>query len=111
MGKNRKRPGSLPDSEKENVSRMIAEGLSDTDIAARYGVVPPTVCMYRRRHGIAAVRRQGRQPDSDAQRVSFKYQPESIPAAVTTYQDEQGRTVTKLPPGWAHGVPGPITAK
>lgn len=92
------------------VRQDVADGLSDVEIGKRFGVGSQTVADFRRRHGIA--KRQGKQYQKTHSWGYSGAKAEATPlrGETVTYTDEDGRTVTKLPPGYAQGITPGVTA-
>lgn len=87
------RKRTLPDSELPAVTRMFRAGASDDALARFFDCSTTSVKRFRYRHGL--FKPKGR--------FVQQVEPQAPCPAFTTYE-ENGRIITKLPPGYAHGV-------
>lgn len=86
------------------VREMAAVGKSQNAIALHFQVSQPTVSAFMRKHGIKTTQRAW-----GARGGTYEQTP--LPGEAVSVVDEHGRTVTKLPPGYAHGVAPEPSAK
>lgn len=103
----RRRGLKIPDSEAAEVRLLVAAGLTDQNLGERFGMSQHTAWAFRKKHRIPAGRRGGCGNRAWGNRGSdLTVNPP--PGETSTYIDDQGRTITKCPPGFARGAsPGP----
>lgn len=112
--------------QEDHVRRLVAEGLTDGDIAGRMGVSAPSICLFRKKHGIASgkstraakperVDEESSDEDRPARRrwgyIGGSAHHTAPTGETTTYIDEEGRKVTRLQPGYAQGISPGASAK
>lgn len=68
-------PPAIPDSDVEKVRQMVADGKTDSEIAARYGCTNGAVIRFRKKHGMAKKRGGAR---------NFRKSPNGHAESVTT---------------------------
>ena len=80
------------------IRKMVADGLTDDQIGARYGASGSTICTVRKQLRIPTVFKRKRC-------AAFGPAIEPVPPLVgVTYVDEKGLSVTRYPARYAAGV-------
>ena len=89
----------IPDDQIEVVRQMM-KTMTDVEIGRHYGYGSSTAADFRRKHGLKRPKGNPNWKRPGAGTI----EPTPMSRDMTTYTDEQGRTVTKCSPGYAHGV-------
>ena len=91
--------------QKERLVEMKRAGMGQEDIARETGLSLAQInainALQRRRAIVALIKRREAIRE---RRKWWKEEPSPLADKVSTYTDDQGRTITKCPPGYARGL-------